>query len=287
MKFTKFQRKMISLVVLTTFVALLHFWATPISATSVRDTDQMGVQKDQSNEPSCIEKQGNADAALKKQNKFPWLIVGLGVVAVGAILYFMVLKKTKYNLNVNLGAGCTGTPAATAEYKKGTNVAYNYSPQPGYGNLQVKLDGVNAPASGTVTMDKIHTLDISAEVLDIRGKWSLRSVYNYGETVTSTITFSGQLQSGTLVENYEGILFSGTYTVSGESVFWEYNTAIDEFTGKFITSNTMSGTFKASSYYSGTWTATRISTTNTTGIPVNTQSVPVNGIKGTRRDMKK
>ena len=69
----------------------------------------------------------------------------------------------KQTLTVNLGVGTSGTPAATAKYKKGTAVSYNYTPKAGFGNLQVRLDGAVVPARGTVTMDSDHTLDVSAQ----------------------------------------------------------------------------------------------------------------------------
>ena len=97
----------------------------------------------------------------KKGKKFPWLIVALVTVAGGAALYFLVLKKTKYELTVTLGAGTTGTPA-TSKYKKGEVVAYSFSAQAGYGNLQVMLDGSLVAASGSVTMDKAHAITTSA-----------------------------------------------------------------------------------------------------------------------------
>jgi formylglycine-generating enzyme required for sulfatase activity len=109
--------------------------------------------------PSVQEKEKPAQQ-IKKKKKFPWLIVGVVLVIGAAALYFLVLNK-KYALTVNLGAGATGTPAATAKYKKGTVVSYNYTPQAGYGTLQVKLDNVVVSNSGTFTMNSNHTLDVS------------------------------------------------------------------------------------------------------------------------------
>jgi hypothetical protein len=115
-----------------------------------------------STSPDFIEQESEPEAEIKKGKKFPWLLIGAVVVVGAAAVYFLVIKKPKYTLTVNLGAGATGTPAATAKYKKGEAVAYNYTPQSGYFNLQVKLDGVAVAASGSVNMDKDHTLEVTA-----------------------------------------------------------------------------------------------------------------------------
>ena len=83
------------------------------------------------------------------------------VVVGAAALYFLVLKTTKYELTVTLGAGITGTPA-TGKYKKGEVVAYSFSAQTGYADLHVMLDGAEVAAAGNVTMDKAHTITASA-----------------------------------------------------------------------------------------------------------------------------
>ena len=84
--------------------------------------------------------QEESEPVVKKGKKFPWLIVGAVVIIGAAAVYFLVLNK-KYALTVNLGEGCTGTPAATAKFKKNKAVAYNFTTQSGWGNLLVKLDG--------------------------------------------------------------------------------------------------------------------------------------------------
>ena len=113
-------------------------------------------------QPIVLEKEKLAPQLKKKKKKIPWLLVGLGAVVVGVAIYFLVIKKPKYTLTINLGTETTGTPAGTAKYKKGTVVNYNYTPQAGYGSLLVKLDGVAVAASGTFKMDKDRTLDVSA-----------------------------------------------------------------------------------------------------------------------------
>lgn len=69
-----------------------------------------------------------------------------------------------YALTINLGTGVTGTPAATASYPQGTVVNYSYTLLAGYQNLVVTLDGAPVAASGTVTMNGLHTLAVSAQL---------------------------------------------------------------------------------------------------------------------------
>jgi tetratricopeptide (TPR) repeat protein len=99
---------------------------------------------------------------LKKKKKFPWLLAILGVGVI-VVLVMLLTKKKKQTLNVTVGEGVDGTPAAGSySYQKGTVVNYNYSQQSGYINLTVKLDGNNAAASGAVTMNDNHSLTCSA-----------------------------------------------------------------------------------------------------------------------------
>ncbi|MCK4762901.1 MAG: tetratricopeptide repeat protein [Candidatus Aminicenantes bacterium] len=104
----------------------------------------------------------------KKCSRFPVLLVAAGVVAVAALVYFLVIKPKKktYTLTVNVGEGVTGNPAAGPyTYKEGETVNYNYSLQSGYSNLLVQKNGVEVPDSGIITMDKDYTLTATADEL--------------------------------------------------------------------------------------------------------------------------
>ena len=134
-------QKVIAIAVLLAFVGMGVAWATEQAA------------------PQFQEKEGAP--IVKKHKRFPWLPVILGVGA-GVVLVVLLTKRKKQTLTVNLKVGTSGTPATTAKYKKGTVVSYDYTPKAGFRNLQVRLDGMLVPASGTVTMDSDHTLDVSA-----------------------------------------------------------------------------------------------------------------------------
>lgn len=257
MKFTHFQRKSVSLIVLATFVALLHCWAMPAQAATRGGNSETTLASGDSGGPGFIEEESSSEPVIKKGKKFPWLFVGLGLVAVGVAVYFLVIKKTNYTLTVTLGAGCSGTPAENGTYEKGKVVNYSYTALPGYGNLQVKVDGAAVATSGTITMDKNKALVVTADALDIRGTWAFTAT---GLTATSfSIQFTGTATSGTL--RLIGYTNTGTYTVNGANVTFDIGGGIT-FTGKFNTSTTMSG-----NHTYGTWSATRTSTTAPSAAP--------------------
>ncbi|MCK4765179.1 MAG: hypothetical protein KAW12_23470 [Candidatus Aminicenantes bacterium] len=94
---------------------------------------------------------------------FPVLLVAAGIIAVAALVYFLLIKKPKkQTLSVTLGEGINGSPATgTHSYKKGETVSYSYTLLPGYNNLTVALDGNQVAASGSLTMDNDHVLTAS------------------------------------------------------------------------------------------------------------------------------
>ncbi|MCX6553504.1 MAG: hypothetical protein NTZ12_00590 [Candidatus Aminicenantes bacterium] len=165
MRFVKFYKKTLSMIVMVTFTILLCFWANPSpaasAATDSKKSSTTSLANGEDNSPGFIE-EDEPEPIIKKGGKFPWLIVGAALVIGAAAVYFLVIKKPEYTLTVTMGAGAVGTPAATAKYKKGEAVAYNYTPLAGYGSLQVTLDGAAVAASGTVTMNGDHTLSVSA-----------------------------------------------------------------------------------------------------------------------------
>lgn len=330
MKFSIVQRNSVSMVVLAAFASLLFFWTAPVAAATASGNSETAITPSDNNRPGFLEKENGVNPVVKKGKKIPWLIVGLGALAVGIVVVLLLIKKPSYELKVSMAAGVSGTPAETSKYKKGKAVNYNYSTLTGYMALvtldgvgvpakgtvtmdkdhtlavtaepsytltvsisanaagtpaattaykqgavlnysytastgygvEVKLDGVNVPASGTITMDKDKTLVVNAEFLDIRGNWELsmvyltpgRSIYNY----TSIWTFEGSRESGTFTEIAGTITNYGTYTVTNlENVWFKYTDTSDTFVGK-ITGKQMSGTFASGSDYNGTWSGSKL-----------------------------
>lgn len=86
---------------------------------------------------------------------------------------------TTYTLTVSVGVGVTGNPTSgSTSYSEGTSVSYSYSLNSGYTNLAVTLDDQQVSTSGTITMNRNHTLNASAEEAvtftqtDLTGTWS-------------------------------------------------------------------------------------------------------------------
>jgi hypothetical protein len=184
MQLVNFYRKPISVFVMVTFTILLCFWANQSPAASSAPTSEKSSTTSLANgedkSPGFIEEE-ESEPIVKKGGKFPWLLIGAVVVVGAAAVYFLVIKKPMYTLTVTLGAGASGTPAATAKYKKGEAVAYNYTSLAGYGSLQVTIDGAAVAASGTVTMNGDHTLSVSAKKVAVISTRSIPSPVPYSE----------------------------------------------------------------------------------------------------------
>ncbi|MBN2346341.1 MAG: PEGA domain-containing protein [Candidatus Aminicenantes bacterium] len=162
------------------------------------------------------------------KKKTPWLLIGAAVVVGAAALYFLVLKKPKYTLTVSL-TGATGNPAATEKYKKGTVVSYNYSLQSGYVNLAVKLDGVAVASSGTVTMDKDHTLTVTA----VQG-----AAIQVNSTPTGAKIFLDNVDTGLTTNATVSGVTPGSHTVKlTKSGYYNYSTAVTTTSGQTATVN--------------------------------------------------
>lgn len=166
MKMIKQHRRLISLMIMGAFLCLVQ-----VSAAPPTDEETLGSSEENAVVSVAGAEDGPGSGAIEKvettakvsKKKFPWLLVVAGVVAVGAVLYFTVLKKPKYTLSVTVGEGAEGTPiAGTVEYKKGTVVNYSFTAKTGYKKLSVTLDGAAVSDSGSITMNADHTLSVSA-----------------------------------------------------------------------------------------------------------------------------
>ena len=97
MKLVSFYRRQISIFVMVTFTILLCFWAnqTPaapaVPASEKSSTAARASGEDES--PGFIEEE-ESEPVVKKGKKFPWLLVGVGVVAVGALIVLLAKKKS-------------------------------------------------------------------------------------------------------------------------------------------------------------------------------------------------
>jgi len=172
----------------------------------------------------------------------------------------------EYKLTVQMTEGVTGSPAAgTYYYKAGTVVPYAYAMAEGYKGFNVKLNGSDVAASGSVTMSQDCVLYVGAAVKqDVRGSWILSESYSDGSSFTVTVTFSGTLFSGTVSDSEGG---TGTYDYADDTL--DFTLVFPDVTykysdGEFSDADTMSGKCQRSqvesSAVSGTWSAVRVKT---------------------------
>jgi hypothetical protein len=142
-------------------------WASEPKTNKIRDTDKTArsvAGPGSDNGPGVLEQEQAQPLAKIARKHFPWLWVVAGAVVAGVVLYFTVIKKPEYKLNVSMGPGVSGYPVAGAfVYKKGKKVRYLYSLGYGYRALKVMLDGKEVEASGEFTMDRDHVLVVSSE----------------------------------------------------------------------------------------------------------------------------
>jgi hypothetical protein len=154
-------------------------------AVAANDEEMAGPSAQSKNEkaysqPTVIEHVTSAPQ-VKKKKKIPWLLAITATLVVGAVAYYFVVLTKKYTLTTTVGTGVNGTPATgSVKYKKGSVVNYNYSAASGYTSLAVMLDGTPVAASGTVTMDKDHTLSatgVQLHTLTVITYWLAGSGY--------------------------------------------------------------------------------------------------------------
>lgn len=90
----KKQQKWIALLVTLTFVWLLQASTMPVAAAGA--PDQIGSATAEQ-APRFIEEEGDAGYQVKKKSILPYILIGVGVVALAAVLFLVVLK-TKYDI---------------------------------------------------------------------------------------------------------------------------------------------------------------------------------------------
>jgi hypothetical protein len=147
-------------------------------------------------------------------------------------------------------------------------VDYSYGLAEDYKDLRVTFDGVEVANSGTITiLQDDHALNATAVLqYDIRDPWLLEEKYSDGSEFTVTLTFSGDIEGGTVTDSDGG---TGTYTVQGSSVNFtlEYPDITYEYNGSIISRDNMTGfssrIIRGGETITGDWTAVRSSLMST------------------------
>jgi hypothetical protein len=166
-----------------------------------KETEEQKIEKQPEQAPvKVIEK-----PTPKKKKKFPVLLVIGGLIAVGAVVYTILLKQKKYQLTVSIGEGVNGAPTGGVySYKRGSNVGYSYTAQTGYGVIRVMIDGQIAPASGSINMKGNHSLNVTATKLGI---------VNVKSTPTGAQIIVDGANSGLLTNNTVNFTTAGSHTI--------------------------------------------------------------------------
>jgi hypothetical protein len=165
---------------------------------------------------------------------------------------------SEFTLTVTVGEGIDGTPATgTYSYKENVVVTYSYSPQVGYRNLEVTLDGVVVASNGSIPITANHTLTVTAEkYFDVRGDWAGILTSN-GNKLDFKATFSGDLLTGNVSMTVDfSSKGSGPYSVSGSDISFngKFSGSKVFFVGSVIDFNHMEGTWEfPPSSTSGPW----------------------------------
>jgi hypothetical protein len=185
----KKQQKWIALLVTLTFMWLLQVSTMPVAAANT--PEQISSASNEQG-PSFIEEEGYSGYQAPKKSILPIILIGVGVAAVAAVLFLVVLK-TSY---------------------------------------------------------------------DITGQWSFSFIAtNTTKNWTWTMTFTGNKKNGNFRDNFDD---TGTYTVDGKNVHFQFDDFNVTGTGTFTSKDAMSGTatfvdviIGTTPVTAATWTATR------------------------------
>jgi hypothetical protein len=90
----KKQQKWIALLVVCTFIWLLQVSTMPVAAANAPEQIS-SVNNEQA--PSFVEEEGDSSYRAKKSSALPIILIGVGVIAVAAVLVLVVLK-TSYDI---------------------------------------------------------------------------------------------------------------------------------------------------------------------------------------------
>jgi flagellar basal body-associated protein FliL len=229
------------------------------------DKEEMaeGVKNAESQPQPTVKEHASTAPQVKKKKKFPWLLAIAALLVVGAAVYYFVVINKKYTLTTTVGTGVNGTPATgSVKYKRKSVVNYNYSPASGYTNLVVTLDGAAVAASGTLTMDKDHTLSATATESFVLTVAKNAGVNGTPETGTYTYASGASVSYNySLASNYIDlvvkidnavatasgtIVMSGNHTLNASATFEDPNatyTLVVTFWNNYATGSPAQGTY--------------------------------------------
>jgi hypothetical protein len=192
----KKQQKWIALLVTLTFVWLLQVSVMPLNAANAPEQIS-SVNNEQG--PHFIEEEGDSGYQTRKKSILPIILIGVGVVAVAAVLFLVVLKTSyditgDWTVNYTWDQGGSGSTTITfsGDKKSGTFITASYN--------------------GTYTVDSKNV------------QWTYTSGTKY------TGTFSDkQNMSGTIL-SYSGS--TGTWTATKKATTASFNAPLASGAGR-------------------------------------------------------
>ena len=164
----KKRQKWTALFVTLTFVWLLQVSTMPVTAAG---TEAQMISAGNEQGPRYIEEEGNSGNQVKKKSILPYVLIGVGVVAVAAVLFLVVLK-TSYDIRGDWNVSRTAS---------GTIYAFT-----------TKFIGEKASGS----FDSIQSGNLLHGTYTVDGKsvvWTFESGSEYSGTFTDKDTMSGSL----------------------------------------------------------------------------------------------
>lgn len=285
----KKHQKWIALLVVFTFMRLLQVSAMPLAAAG---TSEQVSSANAEQGPGYMEAVGHKYVPVPKKSILPYILIGVGVAAVAAILFLVVFKA-----HVDVTGTWTGTETTyggAPSYsififrgdKKSGMVEVDYlSRSAVYAPVLYTVDGkkvawsintysyagvFDSPATmkGDIIYqdDKIGTFAISKtssaavdpvpQECDIVGSW-LFEFNRRGSIERFTIVFTGNKTSGEFAATNSAWL-AGTYFVENNKVSMSTKDKPDiGFSGRFTTASMMAGSWIYMSE-GWNWTATRL-----------------------------
>jgi hypothetical protein len=168
----KKQQKWIALLVTLTFMGLLQVSTMPCAAAAAGTAEQIRAANAEQG-PRYIEEEGDGGFVAKKKSILPIILIGVGVVAVAAVLFLVVLKTSyditgTWDFNFN-----SASPALTWTW----NLVFSGDKKSG--------TFVDAGDTGTYTVDD-KNVSIQYDDWEIR----LTGVFDSKDKISGTATFA-------------------------------------------------------------------------------------------------
>jgi hypothetical protein len=169
----KKQQKWIALLVTLTFAWLLQVSTMPVAAATAPERIS-SANAEQA--PGYIEQEGDSSYMAKKKSILPIILIGVGVVAVAAVLFLVVLK-TKYDI---LG---TWNETNTIYSPKPVNITFSGTKNSGTLTMAEYID------TGTYTADG-KTVHFEYKAAGYNYNWIFDGTFETKDKMSGTVKYT-------------------------------------------------------------------------------------------------